>query len=327
MSQSLSDLPFIDLYVRLDQPEQAFFRSKDRSLNNASNFVPADYQVTIDRFAAAVSHKLVDLNDGAIDFDGVRMRLSRQKLNDNSLWVCARRINTILPDIEKLGHPAHILPHMLSLGRRDGLIIVSGATGQGKTTTAVGLLAYYLRTYGGTAVTIEDPCEFQMAGRHGEGGQCFQVEVEKEEDWAMNLKRALRWAPKYIYVGEIRTPKAAEQVLRAASTGHMVITTVHAGAIEEALLGIIFLAEQSMGSGVYNMLATSLTALVTQNLKETGVDLKYLYTEENSPGDPIRTLIREGKPGMLTTYVDRIGARLAQVKPVQQFSRPTEIKK
>jgi twitching motility protein PilT len=322
MSNLLSDLPFIDLYVRLDQPDQSYYRSKDRSLNNISVFVPPDYQVTIDRFSSAVNQKLKELNDGAIDFDGVRCRLAKQKLSDGSFWVCARRINTILPDIEKLGHPNHILPHMLGLGKRDGLIIISGATGQGKTTTAVGLLAYYLKHYGGTAVTIEDPCEFMMAGRHGEGGQCFQVEVEKEEDWATNLKRALRWAPRYIYVGEIRTPKAAEQVLRAASTGHMVITTVHAGAIEEALLGIIFLAEQSMGSGVYNMLATSLTALVTQNLKETGVDLKYLYTEENSPGDPVRTLIREGKPGMLSTYVDRISARLAQAAPAQQFARP-----
>jgi len=261
----------------------------------------------------AVNNKLKELNDGAIESEGVRCRLSRQKLSDGSFWVCARRINTVIPDIEKLGLPPYIVNHMLGLGKRDGLIVVSGATGQGKTTTAVGLLGYYLKNYGGTAVTIEDPCEFMLAGRHGEGGQCFQVEVEKEEDWAINLKRALRWAPKYIYVGEIRTPKAAEQLLRAASTGHLVITTVHAGAIEEALMGIIFLAEQSMGSGVYSMLAASLTALVTQTLKNTGPHMRYIYTEENSPGDPVRALIRENKIGMLSTYIDRISARLQGV--------------
>jgi Tfp pilus assembly pilus retraction ATPase PilT len=159
-------------------------------------------------------------------------------------------------------------------------------------------------------VTIEDPCEFMMAGRHGTGGHCFQVEVEKEEDWAINLKRALRWAPRYIYVGEIRTPKAAEQVLRAATTGHLVITTVHAGAIEEALMGLIFLAEQSMGSGVYNMLATGLTGIVNQSLKDVGANMRYIFAEENSPGDPVRALIRDNKIGMLSTYIDRTTARL-----------------
>jgi twitching motility protein PilT len=325
MSVSIGDLPFIDLYVRLDQPDQAYYRSKDRAQSTINQLVPSEYQMSVDKFMTAVNHKLQDHNDGAIEAEGVRCRLSRQKLSDGTFWVCARRINTVIPDIEKLGLEPKILQHMLTLGRRDGLIVVSGATGAGKTTTAVGLLAYFLKTYGGTALTIEDPCEFMLAGRHGDGGHCFQIEVEKEEDWAMNLKRALRWAPRYIYVGEIRTPKAAEQLLRAASTGHLVITTVHAGAIEEALHGIIFLAEQSMGSGATTMLAASLTALVYQSMRDTGPAIKYLFTEENSPGDPVRSLIRENKIGMLSTYIDRTAARLAAV-PLQ-FTTPPSGKK
>ena len=317
MSAILGNLPFIDLYVRLDQPDQSYYRSKERAQSTISQFVPPEYQVSIDRFMVAVNNKLKDLNDGALESEGVRVRLSRQKMADGTSWVCARRINTVIPDIEKLNLPPLIVNHMLGLGRRDGLIVISGATGAGKTTTAVGLLGYYLKNYGGTAVTIEDPCEFMLAGRHGTGGQCFQVEVEKEEDWAICLKRALRWAPRYIYVGEIRTPKAAEQLLRAASTGHLVITTVHAGAIEEALMGIVFLAEQSMGSGVYNMLSTCLTGMTNQSIKETGPNVKYLFTEENSPGDPVRTLIRENKVGMLSTYIDRIAARLQAAATAQ----------
>ena len=310
MSAVLNDLPFIDLYVRLDQPDQAYYRSKERDKSTISQLVPAEYQVSIDRFMAAVSNKLHELNDGAIEIEGVRCRLSRQKMADGTQWVCARRINSIIPDIEKLGIQPILLHHMMGIGRRDGLIVVCGATGQGKTTTAVGLLAHYLRTYGGTALTIEDPCEFMLAGRHGDGGQCFQVEVEKEEDWAISLKRSLRWAPRYIYVGEIRTPKAAEQLLRAASTGHTVITTVHSGTIEEAMMGISFLAEQAMGSGVNAMLAAGLTAVIHQAITPTGPLVKYLFTEETSAGDPVRTMIRENKIGMLSTYIDRTTARL-----------------
>lgn len=311
MSITLSELPFIDLYVRLDQPDQALYRSKERGKSHINQLVPPEYQLAVDRFMSAVNEGLKENNDGSIDFEGVRCRLSKQKMSDNSSWVCARRINTIIPDMDKLGFAKHIADHMKALGKRDGLILVSGATGHGKTTTAVGLLAYFLRNYGGAAVTIEDPVEFMLKGRHGEGGHCFQVEVRQEEDWAVCLKRALRWAPRYIYVGEIRTPKAAEQLLRAATTGHLVITTVHAGSPEEALMGLIFLAEQAMGPGVQNILAAGLTGLIYQTMKETGPHIKYLFTEPDSPGDPIRSLIRENKIGMMSTYIDRIAARLA----------------
>ncbi len=307
---SLENLPFIDLYVRLDQPDRALYRSNVRGQGRINQIVPEEYQLVIDRFMAGVQSLLKDLNDGAIDFEGVRCRLSRQHMADGTTWVCARRINTVIPDFNKLGIMPTICTHMRNLGTRDGLVVISGATGHGKTTTAVGLLADFLRTYGGTAVTIEDPVEYMLKGRHGDGGHCFQVEVKNDEDWAVCLKRALRWAPRYIYVGEIRTPKAAEQLLRAAATGHLVITTVHAGSPEEALMGIIFLAEQAMGPGVQNILAAALTALVYQTMKETGPFLKYLFTEENSMGDPIRSLIRENKIGMMSTYIDRIAARL-----------------
>ncbi len=310
MSLTLNDLPFIDLYVRLDQPDRALFRSKEKGKGNINLIVPEEYQLVIDRFTSAVNTTLGDRHDGSIEFEGVRCRLSRQEMSDDSAWACARRINTAIPDIEKLGIFPSICQHMISLGKRDGLVLVSGATGAGKTTTAVALLGYFLKNYGGTAVTIEDPVEYMLKGRHGDNGHCFQVEVRAEEDWAVCLKRALRWAPRYIYVGEIRTPKAAEQLLRAASTGHMVITTVHAGSPEEALLGLIFLAEQAMGSGVENILSTALTSVIYQTMRETGPWVRYLFTEPDSPGDPIRSLIREKKIGMLSTYIDRTVARL-----------------
>jgi twitching motility protein PilT len=315
MPAELNDLPFIDLYVRLDKVDQALYRSKERNQNTINQLVPEQFQPAIDRFMIAVRDKMGETHDGAIDFEGVRCRLSRQVMTDDSNWVCARRINTILPELDKLGFQPQIYQHMHGLGKRDGLILISGATGQGKTTTAVALLTDFLRSYGGTAVTIEDPVEYNLRGRHGTGGHCFQVEVRNDEDWAICLKRALRWAPRYIYVGEIRTPKAAEQLLRAATTGHTVITTVHAGTPEEALMGIIFLAEQAMGPGVQNILAAGLTALTSQTMRDTGPYVKYVYTEPDSPGDPIRSLIRDNKIGQMSTYVDRIKARLEQNTP------------
>jgi twitching motility protein PilT len=306
----LGDLNFTDLYIRLDAPDKAKYLPREKGKHRHNSDVPDEFDPMVARLAAKISAELKQ-PDGAMDFDGVRVRISRQQLADGQTWVCLRRINTQIPDIEQLGIVPHLLGHLRGLGQRDGLILISGATGAGKTTTAAGLLADYLRRYGGTAVTIEDPVEYIMKGRHGVGGYCFQVEVEGEEGWAISLKRALRWAPRYIFVGEIRTAKAAEQLLRAATTGHTVITTVHAGSPDEALMGIIYLAEQAMGPGVENILAAGLTALVYQTMRETGPYIRYLYTEENSPGDPIRALIRDKKIGMITTYVEKIAAKLS----------------
>ena len=312
MNPTFNDIPFIDVYVRLDQPDQALYRSMEKGKGQISQLVPPQYKEAIERFAAAVKAELGTANDGAIDFEGARCRLSMQRMSDHSSWVCARRINTVIPDFDKLGIQPGLAEHMKQLGTRDGLILISGATGAGKTTTAVGLLAYYLKHFGGTAVTLEDPVEYTLKGRHGDSGQCFQVEIKGDEDWALALKRALRWAPRYIYVGEIRTPKAAEQLLRAAATGHLVITTVHAGSPEEALMAITFLAEQAMGPGVEDILSAALTAVVYQSMKQGRPWIRYVFTEPDSPGDSVRSLVREKKIGMLSTYIDRIASRLSQ---------------
>jgi len=311
MTDTLDDLPFINLYIRLDAPEPPTYRSQERGQAALNRLVPDDKIAVVERFGTAIRAELQDRPDGTITFDGIRCRLSQQMMADGSKWACAHRINTNLPDLANLGFASHIYNHLHTLGMREGLILVSSAAGHGKTTTAVGLLIDYLKSYGGTAVTIEKPVEYITRGRHGEFGQCFQMEIQTDDEWADALERSANWSPRYIYVGDVRTPKAAEQLLHAATTGHTVITTLHSGMPEEALVSLLFLAEQAMGSGAANILAGCLTALIHQTMKEEGPFVRYLFTEENAPSDPIRSLIREGKIGMLATYIDRIAARLA----------------
>lgn len=311
MTETLSDLPFADLYIRLDAAEAPTFKSKERSQSAFNQLVPEKMLPVIERFGTAIRAELQDRPEGTVSFEGLRCRLSQQKMADGSLWACAHRINTDLPKLDKLGFAPHIFNHLHSLGQREGLILVSGSAGHGKTTTAVGLLIDYLQSYGGTAVTVEKPVEYITRGRHGEYGQCFQMEIHHDEEWADALERTFNWSPRYIYVGEVRTPQAAEQLIHAATTGHTVITTLHGGMPEEALVGLLFLAEQAMGAGAASVLAGCLTALLHQTMKKEGPFVRYLFTEENAPSDPIRSLIREGKVGMLSTYIDRIAARLA----------------
>lgn len=308
----LRDLPFMDLYVRLDDGGKgmARYRSPGRDYsNNWSRVLPEQYRGDA-RVICDELRGTIDNPDSAYQYDGMRFRLSYQRLATGQEWVILRRISTRVPTPEELSIAPHILNYLRKLGQRDGLILISGPTGHGKTTTSFSLFADYMRRFGGVGISVEDPVEYLLDGPVGEYGYCYQVQVDKEEDWATPLKRALRWTPRYLLVGEVRTPRAAEQILRAATTGHLVITTIHAGSVEDSLFGLLHLAEQSIGHAANHMLAQGLSAAWHQTLSATGPFLRYVFTEENNNGDPVRSIIRENKIGMVNSYIDKQAARM-----------------
>jgi len=258
----------------------------------------------------------IDNPDSSYEYDGMRFRQSYQKLANGQEWTILRRINARVPSLDDLSIAPHISTQLRRLAQRDGLILISGPTGHGKTTMSFALLADFLKRMGGVGITVEDPVEYALDGPVGDYGYCYQVQVSKDEDWATPLKRALRWTPRYLLVGEVRSPRAAEQILRAATTGHLVITTIHAGSVEESFMGLMHLAEQSIGGAANFMLAQGLTAAWHQTLSTTGPYLRYVFTEEHNNGDPVRALIRENKVGMINSYIDKQIARMETIKGV-----------
>lgn len=138
---------------------------------------------------------------------------------------CARKMPTTVPDLKDLGIDAGVYKHLVSLSGAYGLILLAGATGSGKSTTVSALLKEYLSLKGGYAFTIEDPIEMPLDGEYhsqdGELGLCKQT-VPPEGKWEEGLKSALRSKPRYILLGEIRTPEVASEALRAATSGHLV---------------------------------------------------------------------------------------------------------
>lgn len=309
-SSKLRDLPFMDLYIRVDQAGPARYRCAARDYtNNWTRVLPDVYRPEIEAIASQLRGQ-IDNPDSAFTYEDLRFRLSYQRLANGQEWVVLRRIGAHVPSLEELNFAPHICTHLRRLGQRDGLIIISGATGHGKTTSSFAILNDFLKSFGGVAITIEDPVEYTLDGEIGDYGYCYQVQVNKDEDWSTPMKRALRWTPRFLFVGEVRSPRAAEQILRAATTGHLVITTIHAGSIEESLLGLMHLAEQSMGSSANYMLAQGLTAALHQTLNASGPFLRYVMTEENNNGDPVRSLIRENRVGMVNSYIDKQIARM-----------------
>jgi twitching motility protein PilT len=317
-SHYLRDLPFMDLYVRIDEQGMGIARyrtpARDYS-NNWSRILPDQFRAESKKIAIELRENL-DNPDSSYEYDGMRFRQSYQHLANGEEWVILRRINSKVPTLEELNFAPHICDHLRRLGQRDGLILISGPTGHGKTTTSFALLADYLKRYGGVGITVEDPVEYMLDGQVGDYGYCYQVQVDRDEDWATPLKRALRWTPRYLLVGEVRSPRAAEQILRAATTGHLVLTTIHAGSVEESFMGLMHLAEQAIGHDASYMLAQGLTAAWNQTLGSSGPYLRYVFTEENNNGDPVRSLIRENKVGMINSYIDRQAARMDMARGI-----------
>lgn len=136
--------------------------------------------------------------------------------------------------IEKLGIPVNTLNDMMAaLNYRNGVVLISGPTGSGKTTTLYSMLSAIDRTRK-NIVTLEDPVEYTIAGIN-------QVKIDPKVSFAGALRAVLRQDPDVILVGEIRDEETAQLAFKAAATGHLVLSTVHANGATEVvgrLLGL-----------------------------------------------------------------------------------------
>lgn len=302
--KKLKELVFVDLYVSIDTAE-ARFRKDRTSIVNTLSIVPDDYMDDLNMLRRTLA--LSVLQDFSITHDDVRYRIARL-VDVNGTWFVLSRGVTSVPKIESLGIDPAVVSQLQQLGRSSGLILIAGATGAGKTTTSSALLQDYLVRYGDVAVTIEDPPELPLSGDYGENrkGHCFQINVE-EDDWETALKAALRYRPRYIFVGEMRVPGAAFQVLRAAVSGHLVIATMHAGSVEQAVEGLVTMAAERAG-GIANILVADGLAAVLHQKLILQLQVSSLFAG-TSLGDPVRNLIREKKFGALTTFIEQQAAK------------------
>jgi twitching motility protein PilT len=301
---TIESLNAIDFYIPLTGYGIPRYNPKSAKPGEPTNLpIPDLYHADLMRLRASIlkTHK----TDFSISHAGHRYRGCRQALANGEEWVCLRRISTELPSLEDIKIDPRLLPYFRTLGKRNGLILICGSTGHGKTTTANVLLNDYLTRYGNVALTIEDPVEFALAGARGKnGGYCFQVEVDDDDGWAPALKRALRWHPRYILVGEIRTPAAAAQLLRAATSGHLVICTMHAGSIQKSISALIQLAEAEVGTRATHLVAESLSAILHQTLTKSGPQFNFLFFE-GTEGDPTRHCIRNQSLHMLDSFIEQ----------------------
>lgn len=218
-----------------------------------------------------------------------------------------RRLSEKITPITELGIHAGFIEMMMK-PKITGLFVISGTFGQGKTTTASSLVVARVAKYGGVAVTVEEPPEMPLQGRHGEG-VCYQTWVERG-GFGHACRQVARWAPSIIFLGEIRDAETALEALRASINGKLVVCTTHADNPAMAIERIFALASADGASAedVLGMLATGLYAVVHQRLESPGANgrrqllLDPLFmTPEDAPG--ARSIIRQRKFEQLKNVV------------------------
>lgn len=313
---SLNSMFFADLWLT---PEHVMYV---RDENTKFALVPLETEDMFD-FQKALEQGYTGSSSYSLKFAGEVYRVERILTISGIQYNC-RKMPKNTPDIFDLGLPEPVVKHLVGLSQESGLILIGGPTGMGKTTTCSALIRKYLENDGGFVYTIEDPPEMPLDGlyhaKNGGLGLCKQTPVENER-WGDALKSALRSRPRYILVGEIRTPETASQTLRAATSGHLVISTVHANSVEDALNSVI---KYATAAGLQEALASDLLArgilgVVHQKLEGIKVQRPEIRTAFANPNptvaDQMRMIIRDGKIN-LGTLMEAQMTKLYQGKPI-----------
>ena len=314
--KSLHEVDFADIWYT---PEGIAYV---RDQNTRFALVPIQTD-DLEDFHAALEQGFTGMSSYAIRFEGDSYRVERVNTIDGLQYNC-RKMPTTTPEIETLGFAPEVVKHLTSLSRASGLLLFAGPTGQGKTTTVSSLMKRYLDTDGGFLYTIEDPPEMPLSGiyhpKNGGLGLCKQVPVENDQ-WGAGLRSALRSKPRYILVGEIRTPETASQCLIAATSGHLVLSTIHANGVEDALNSLIkYAASTGLDNTlVSDLLARGILGVVYQRLEGTN-KLKLVYQSafanpNAQAADQMRMAIRDTNIN-LATYMEQQKTRMERGLPM-----------
>ncbi|HEY5999364.1 MAG TPA: type IV pilus twitching motility protein PilT [bacterium] len=227
--------------------------------------LPSNTEAIAGHFLAALGDRMdlkeIQEYDTSYSIPGVarfRVNIYRQR---GSLAIVARLIPTEIPTVESLGLPA-VLNRIAAEER--GLVLVTGATGSGKSTTLAAMINLVNNTRPCHILTIEDPIEFLHQNRKA---TVSQREIGPDtKNYVVGLRAALRQDPDVILVGEMRDAESTDIALKAAETGHLVFSTVHTTDAAKTIGRIMSLFPADEQLFVRNRLADNLKATISQRL-------------------------------------------------------------
>lgn len=229
--------------------------------------------------------------DFALNIDKVGRFRGNIHYNRGSMEAVFRHIQEEIPELESLGHK-HAVEKLCHL--KEGLVLVTGITGSGKSSTLASMMKRISETRRGVLITVEDPIEFIL--EHGDS-VVKQREVGLDtHSFGNALKYALRQDPDVIMVSELRDIETIQAAVTAAETGHLVLGTLHTMDAPKSLDRLIDAFPANQQSQVVAQLANCLKAVVSQKLiKPKKGKGRVLVEELMLMNHSIRTCLRERK--------------------------------
>lgn len=264
MNQSFADVEFVDLYVGSDycdikglegagalrvpapeslQDEISKLRKQCREIYEAQK-EPEFALIFGDRI-----YRVTTIND---------------VMNDDVFVL--RRSSAAIRPLDDLGLSPALVSAMID-ERTNGLVLIAGEMGAGKTSTAASIITARLRRHGGIAMAIEDPPETKLNGIHG-AGRCIQTRASRKNGgYKEQIMRAIRSGADMILIGEIRDNETAGEVLKASINGHFIVSTIHAGNVVQAVERLQAFTLPTF-SNANEILADGLAIVVWQELQK-----------------------------------------------------------
>ena len=307
--RALVKLEGSDLHLKVGQPPIVRVRGKLMPLNRG----PIELEEMVKLLFPMMNERsrgIFERDGGAdfaytIDVDGVTWRFRVNMLQQlGKIGLVARRVNNWIPDFAGLNLP----PVMESLCKYDqGMILLAGVTGSGKSTTIASMLNWINAHYRKHILTLEDPIEFVFTE-----DKCLinQREMGMDvKDFEIGMKHAVREDPDIILVGEMRDQESFMTAIHAAETGHLVFGTIHASSASSTIGRILDLFPEAMHSAIRSAIAFNMKGIVAQKLLPSiQEDVGRVPTIEVMTFSPtVRKLILEQKDDKLPDAI-RIGA-------------------
>jgi twitching motility protein PilT len=239
----------------------------------------------------------------SLDFCFARGQIGRFRANFHyqrgTLAACIRLLPAQIPTLESLHLPAALAQ---LAEPRQGLVLLTGPTGCGKTSTLAALLGLINTRRRGHLITIEDPVEYEHANHNS---IVEQIEVGHDTpSFAQAVRAVLRQDPDVILVGEMRDAETMAAALTAAETGHLVLSSLHTNDTSQSISRILDIFPPQQQSQIRQQLSLALVAIVTQQLIPAADNgSRYPAVEILMATTAIRNLIRTGQDHQIRSHI------------------------